>query len=252
MCRLALLNREAILFLEHDLDTLFCHLEKRLGGDGNGIGLLWQETGYIKVRKGLHFRAMHAAGALRFAAHQGADWGLFHTRMATSGGVCTRTCHPFKHGHLVLAHNGHNDPFARLGALTRKVRSDSEALAQYWARYHSPISMLANWRGVFIGFHHNQPFVVKGQPARDLVLAWHEKSGAMLFVSELPGKMRQRFDLCIDVGRLVWQGEMLDFTKIDRRPVSEPKKAVAMISVGMTVPPLPTSPLSPEATPLLA
>ena len=144
MCRLALLNREAIAFLGHDLDTLLCHLEKRLGGDGNGIGLLWQETGQVNVRKGLHFRARSAAGELRFAVQQGANWGIFHTRMATSGGVCARACHPFQHGRMVLAHNGHDKLFAQLGAVPRKVRSDSAALAEYWAKRRLPIAALAH------------------------------------------------------------------------------------------------------------
>lgn len=225
MCRLALFNREAILFLGHDLDVLLCHLEKSLGGDGNGIGMLWQESEHIKVRKGVHFQAKHAAGELRFAVQQGADWSLFHTRMATAGGICSRACHPFQRGRLVLAHNGHDDLFAQLGAATQKPRSDSSALTEYWAKRQVPIALLSGRRGVFLGFHQNQPFVVKGQVKRDLVLAWHQASGALMFVSELPQALRQRFDLSIEVGRITWQGEPLDFSAIERRPEPEPKKA---------------------------
>ncbi len=248
MCRVLLLNREAILFLGRDLDLLLCHLEKRLGGDGNGIGLLWQETERVNVRKGLHFHARQAAGELRFAARQGADWGLFHTRRATSGGVCPHACHPFQHGRMVLAHNGHDDLFALLGAVPKKKRSDSAALAKYWAKQHLPIALLAGRRGVFLGFHDNRPFVVKGQAARDLVLAWHEESGALVFVSELPEELRQRFDLCIDVGRITWQGDLLDFSTIERRPAPDLKKAEAMIEASALLSSLPALPDSLETS----
>lgn len=205
MCRLALFNREALHLLgQQPLDLLLKTLEKQLGGDGNGIAALWQGTGQIKVRKSVHFSARAAAGELRFAMLQGADWGLFHTRLATSATVCPRACHPFRRGSLVLAHNGHDEVFARLGALTRKKRSDSAALAEYWARWRVPIPTLATRPGVFLGFYQHRPFVVKGQASRDLVLAWQQKTGALLFASELPDTLRPMFDEIIQVGKLIW------------------------------------------------
>lgn len=220
MCRLALFNRAALQLLDHEsLDVLLAALEKHLGGDGNGIAALWQTTGRIKVRKSVHFSTKAAAGELRFAALQGADWGLFHTRLATSASVCADACHPFRTGHLVLAHNGHDEVFARLGALTRKKRSDSATLTEYWARRHLPVAALVNRPGVFLGFAWNQPFVMKGQPSRDLVLASHQATGALLFVSELPEALVPLFDEVIQVGKLMWQGEPLDLAAVDRRPL---------------------------------
>ena len=233
MCRLALFNRAALQLLEkQSLDTLLITLEKQLGGDGNGVAALWQATGQIKLRKSVHFPARAAAGELRYALQQGADWGLFHTRFATSATVCSRACHPFHRGGLVLAHNGHDEMFAQLGALTRKRRSDSEALTEYWARSHLPISALASRSGVFVGFAHNQPFVVKGQSARDLVLAYHHTTGALLFASALPDTLASLFDEVIQVGKCTWQGEPLDLSTVDRRPsppTQSPGQIVALV-----------------------
>lgn len=230
MCRLALFNRAALHLLGHQsLDVLLSALETRLGGDGNGMAALWQSTGQIKIRKSVHFSVKAAAGELRFAVSQGADWALFHTRLATSATICPGACHPFRNGNLVLAHNGHDDLFARLGALTRKKRSDSAALTEYWARWHIPIPILASRPGVFLGFSHNRPFVVKGQQARDLVLAWQRKTGALLFASELPDRLVPLFDDVLQIGRLIWQGEPLDLATIERRPPSStltPEKAL--------------------------
>ncbi len=139
MCRLALMNRAAVLYLGKALDPLFEHLEQQLGGDGNGIGLLYN-SGHVTVRKGVRFQAAHAAGEIRFAARRGATWAVFHTRLATTARVTARFCHPFQRGRLVLAHNGHDDLFARLGALVGK--SDSAYIAQTWGQEQRPLAAL--------------------------------------------------------------------------------------------------------------
>jgi hypothetical protein len=219
MCRVALMNRQAVFFLGRELDTFFVHLEQALGGDGNGIGLLY-DSGQVKVRKGISFQATHAAGEMRFAAHCGASWVLFHTRVATTARVTAHSCHPFQRGHLVLAHNGHDEPFARLGALVGK--SDSAYIAQTWATRRLPLEALQYRCGVFLGFYQGHPFVVKGQPSRDLVLAYHSETGALLFASQLPDPLRASFETCIDIGRFIWQGEALDLASIERRPFPSP------------------------------
>ena len=220
MCRLALFNRAALQLLgRQPLEALLLDLETHLGGDGNGIAALWQTTGKIKVRKSVHLSAKAAAGELCWHQKLGADWGLFHTRLATSAPVCQHTCHPFRHGDLVLAHNGHDELYAHIGRQTRKKRSDSEAIAEYWAKRHLPIPALADRPGVFLGFADNQPFVVKGQTSRDLVLAWQQATGALLFVSELPAALTSTFDEVIQVGKLIWQGEPLDLSAVERRPL---------------------------------
>jgi hypothetical protein len=215
MCRLALMNQQAVMLLGKELDVLFVHLEKKLGGDGNGIGLLY-DSGRVKVRKGVNFQATHAAGEIRFAAKCGLSWAMFHTRLATTSRVAAKFCHPFEQGKLVLAHNGHDDLFARLGALVGK--SDSAYIARTWATRHLPLEALQQRCGVFLGFHEGHPFVVKGQPAKDLVLAYHNETGALLFASQLPDELHARFDGCIQIGKFIWQGELLDLDAIERCP----------------------------------
>lgn len=225
MCRLALMNAPAVSLLGKSLDSFLRYLERERGGDGNGIALLAPD-GRVRIRKGVRFSAAQAAGEIRFANHQGMSWAVFHTRLATTARIHASCCHPFRAGQLVLAHNGHDELFARLGALVG--RSDSDYLARTWNRDRHPLVALQRRTGVFLGFMEGHPFVIKGQPARDLVLASHRETGAILFASQLPEDLKSRFDLCFEVGRLVWNSEPLAFDTIERRPAPTEKKKPAL------------------------
>ncbi len=223
MCRLALLNREAVIFLGSALEYVFGHLENTLGGDGNGVAGLWAERGTTKIRKGVKFTTVQASACVREYARQGADWVLFHTRRATSSTVENRHCHPFRSGRLVLAHNGHDTHFAKLG---RAIGiSDSECIARTWSRLRFPRAQLATRSGVFIGFARNYPFVVKGQGYSDLIVAWEESSGALLFASELPFWIADgAFDRVIPLGTMQWFCDELDQESLEahRRRIAPP------------------------------
>jgi hypothetical protein len=208
MCRLALMNRQAVHFLRFYLDYVFGHLEGALGGDGNGVAGLWVDHGTTKVRKGVKFTAAQAAACVQKYADQGADWLLFHTRRATSSVVADQHCHPYQAGRLVMAHNGHDEHFAELG---RAVGiSDSECIARAWANMRFPLSALATRSGVFIGFAQNYPFVVKGQHSGDLLAAWHEGTGSILFASELPPWLPEVFDQVVEISTIQWLGREMN------------------------------------------
>jgi len=73
--------------------------------------------------------------------------------------------------------------------------------------------------------------VIKGQPHKDLVLAYHAETDAILFVSQLPDDLRTRFDTCIDVGRFLWQGEPLHLSAIERRPLPPSSQKDALVAL---------------------
>jgi hypothetical protein len=221
MCRLALMNRAAAQRLGPNLAALFTDLELSMGGHGNGVAALWSETAEVSVRKGLTLTATQAAARVLMYADCGADWMLFHTRLATSGGRASRYCHPFKSGRLVLAHNGHSFVWDELGSSLGI--SDSECITKCWSRLRLPLSTLEEVDGVFLGFRSGAPFVVKGYDYDDLTVSVkmaespYEKTGAILFASELPETLRCLFDQTVEVGHLLWFGGELDIREVQPR-----------------------------------
>ena len=142
---------------------------------------------------------------------------LFHTRRASSSGIANAHCHPFRAGSLVLAHNGHDPTFARLGR--SRQMTDSECLATAWARLHLPVTELAQRSGVFMGFQQAAPFVIKGSRFSDLLAAWQQETGALLFASELPALLDKGiFDQVVMINRIEWCGRELDASTLDAQP----------------------------------
>lgn len=219
MCRLALFNRQALALLEQwsALEYILTHLECSFGGHGNGVAALWSETGQVKMRKGVKMSTERASRTLSRYAEQGADWMLFHTRRASSSVIADEHCHPFRVGKLTLAQNGHDTNFAFLG---RAVGiTDTECIAKTWSRLNIPLAALDKRSGVFIGFQHNTPFVVKGSLHSDLVAAWHKETGAVLFASEIPACLVQEvFGQAVEVRRMIWFGQELEEATLDVRP----------------------------------
>lgn len=215
MCRLALMNSAAARLLGPELAMLYTSLEYSMGGHGNGVATLWKNTGTVSIHKGCRFTTAQAAARVFTDIDQGAQWALFHTRLATAGDRTSKHCHPFRAGSLVLAHNGHSRTWAQLGASIGLT--DSECLARTWSRLRLPISMLAEINGVFMGFHEGHPFVVKGDEYDHLSIALHRASGAMLFASELDERVSAYFDQTIEAGSFNWYGGALDMHMIKPR-----------------------------------
>jgi hypothetical protein len=219
MCRLMLLNREAVLLLENwgVLHAMLRHLECSFGGHGNGVAALWSQSERVSVQKGVNLPTEEAARLLSRSAGRGADWMLFHTRRASSSVIADWHCHPFRSGKLTLAHNGHDSAFARLGQTIGVT--DSELIARTWTRLRLPLAALDECTGVFIGFQRDAPFVIKGSPCSDLVAAWHRKTGAVVFASELPPWLAEgAFDQVVEVRRLAWFGRTMDRLTLDVVP----------------------------------
>ena len=217
MCRLALMNANILKILDQqELADVFAHLEHTQGGHGNGCAALWQETARVTIRKGVTLTAAQAAHHLVTFNQANANWLLYHTRLASSGRMTSRNCHPFQAGKLTLAHNGHDRTWASLG--NRLGITDSECMTRMWGRLPLPLDALQESDGVFLGFRGAFPFVVKTRAYADLVLAVNRATGALLFVSELPQVYYDRFDDVIEVGRFTWLGvSPLDLNLIPRR-----------------------------------
>lgn len=99
MCRIAYVPHPALLEVG-DFTDLFSYLEKSVGGHGNGLATVID--GSIKVFKGVRLDVKVLAN---IAAHAEGPV-LFHTRRATTGGICNALCQPFVGNGTALVHNG--------------------------------------------------------------------------------------------------------------------------------------------------
>lgn len=213
MCRLALLNAATLHLCEaafgdagEGLSAFFWDMERAFGGEGTGVAALWTGRRHgVRVRKGVGFTVEEAATQLVTWEQQGADWFLFHTRRATAGRIATEHCHPFRVGAFVLAHNGHDGIFARLGeAAERRPMTDSEAITRTWASLRLDPAALCELKGAFVGFHEGHPFVAKDTWS-DLLRA-QGAEGAILFASQLPTWLVREFDTVQRLGAYCWTG----------------------------------------------
>ena len=171
MCRLAIYRG-----IDPDaLGSALRWLERSLGGHGNGIYA--PESGGIV--KGLRFGTDEAARRTANAEHT----ALFHTRLATAGGVADGLNHPFAAGDYALAHNGHWSGWTRFADAGR---SDTETAASLVAG-HGPGVLLGKafaGSGVWALIRGDETLVIPR--SRGLVLHYLP-GGAFFHASERVG-----------------------------------------------------------------
>ncbi len=111
MCRIAYLNPRAARLLDEagELESFFAYLERSNGGHGNGVALVYR-GGRVRVEKGVKLETDDIAGIVaREAKGDGLKHVLFHTRLASAGGIRDELTHPItdSQGRVVLVQNGH-------------------------------------------------------------------------------------------------------------------------------------------------
>jgi hypothetical protein len=85
-----------------DKGDLFTHLERRMGGHGNGVAW-FDEAGEPKIVKGVQ---LSVADCVQLVEESGSQDAIFHTRLASMGSKIDDNCHPFHYGDAVTCHNG--------------------------------------------------------------------------------------------------------------------------------------------------
>jgi len=112
MCRLAYIQNPKALIQKVGKEKVLSwlnHLEQVNGGHGNGLGgLVKTEKGEeLYVEKGVHLENGEILEILE--SQNWVNGAIYHTRLASSGGISDHLCHPHKdlYGILILAHNGH-------------------------------------------------------------------------------------------------------------------------------------------------
>ena len=242
MCRVCLLNRASLdwLLLEADDDYVTPWLEQLVvsnGGDGNGASVMFK-YGRKETVKGLTLQPAQITEWFLDAYLAGAQYFLFHTRRASVGAVSTENCHPFKVGHAVLAHNGHDEDMieaAKVLGYTQEGMTDSHAGAFLVAK-KGPLA-LKPYSGTFVGFHRREPFVTLGKghwPLHKIEV----KHGGVIYASERPHHIKSSVYKDTDMRPYVhttttyaaweskvsrWQWDETTRHWIDTRPTPGPK-----------------------------
>lgn len=205
MCRLCLFNRD---FAENSGVNLLNHfwdLETALGGDGNGVACLLSD-GTTLLEKGLEFNPGDAYETVqKWMEHTDAEWFMFHTRLATSGGKSDYMCHPFQEGNITMAHNGVCQGYAGF-KMGKKEVSDTRFLLHMAATYtDNPLKLMYDASGVFIGWMDGLPFVVKATNYSDLKVLLSEKDMGLCFTSAFWGGVPEQYQM-YDANTAIWNG----------------------------------------------
>lgn len=207
MCRLALMNYQGALEIQekYGLTKFFQYLEDKNGGHGNGIAII--RNGRIKIVKGLAFTCENASKEI---LRKPFEWAIFHTRIASAGTINNRNCHPFVDGGIVLAMNGTEQGFTRLGKALGDI-TDTEAVLKTMIKFNLNSKFLINLTAVYIGFEDKKPFVAVGGYG-DLQFIVNEYAGGIVFASEFP----QEFGTVYEPAKrpFYWKGDRKGHFKI--------------------------------------
>jgi hypothetical protein len=150
MCRIAFIERPQDVnpeLYEGVLAAVFATLELSNGGHGNGVAIP-DRKGKIKIIKGVNYSPCQAA---KDSAN--APWVLFHTRLATSGGIKDEMCHPFSLGTWgALAHNGiaigkgthtESDTAVMARVIAEEIGPDLDGIFKYLDRIDPGVVIIA-------------------------------------------------------------------------------------------------------------
>lgn len=144
MCRLAFYSGVTD---KHDIAFALSELELSFGGDGNG----YYDIEKDEVKKGIFLSCTDIA---RKTSDGGAY--LFHTRMASAGGVSSDLCHPFRvsgpGGEFALAHNGHWYSWEDYNAEKYEAESDTQLISKLLAEHGIGVllSRALDFAGMFL------------------------------------------------------------------------------------------------------
>lgn len=184
MCRVFMCNKK---FFEENgkvLPKLWNRFVSTNGGDGNGVACYVGRDYIPLVEKGVKQTVWQSYDACKkWARLDECKWLMFHTRMATSGGIRDEMCHPFIEDGDILLHNGVCSEFAGFQIDGEDV-SDTRMLF-YLARNYSAnfYETIYNGSGAFLGVYMDRAYAIKASHSAALVCLYNEKTGGMAWCS---------------------------------------------------------------------
>ncbi len=176
MCRLAMINNAGIRHIENEygLENLFNHLERQLGGHGNGICFIYNSGSYL-IKKGIHLTNKEIAEEV-LKNIKYLKWIIYHTRLASVGSISDRNCHPFYNKGRIMAMNGTERDYV----IANKNLTDTENIllttnniTEGTREYHS----------VFLGYENGKVFANKNNGSLECIILGN---GGKIFASTFP------------------------------------------------------------------
>jgi hypothetical protein len=187
MCRLILATKSAVTEYEgkYGLLTLLKHLEKELGGQGNGVALI-KEKKLQLLEKGV---AMKVEECEKIMLERDYDYVIFHTRIASCGAVEDDRCHPYVWGNNVIAMNGTIYGISDIADAMEVT--DTEVVLNIIRGLDSnkAIKVMNATEQVFVGYIEGNPIAVKGRG--DLAEFKTEKKEDIFIASSFPADVEE-------------------------------------------------------------
>ena len=178
MCRLAMMNREGIKHIEaeYGLENMFNHLERQLGGHGNGVCFIYNDGSYY-IHKGVNLtNAEIAEEVLMKLKHL--KWIIYHTRLASVGSINDNNCHPFENNGRVMAMNGTERDYIVVNRCltdTENILLSTENILDGTKKYHS----------VFLGYENGKVFANRNCGSLEYMPC---ANGGKVFASTFPNE----------------------------------------------------------------
>lgn len=176
MCRLAMMNNAGIRYIEnkYGLENLFDHLERQLGGHGNGICFIYNDGSYF-IRKGVKLTNEDIAEEVLMKINH-LKWIIYHTRLASIGVISDRNCHPFENNGRVMAMNGTEREYTVVNKNltdTENILIATKNITKGTREYHS----------VFLGYENGKVFANKNYGSLEYMPC---KNDGRVFASTFP------------------------------------------------------------------
>ena len=176
MCRLAMMNNAGIRYIEnkYGLENLFDHLERQLGGHGNGICFIYNDGSYF-IRKGVKLTNKDIAEEVLMKINH-LKWIIYHTRLASIGVISDRNCHPFENNGRVMAMNGTEREYT----VVNKNLTDTENIL---IATKNITKGTREYSSVFLGYENGKVFANKNYGSLEYMPC---KNGGRVFASTFP------------------------------------------------------------------
>lgn len=176
MCRLAMMNNAGIRYVEEEygLENLFNHLERQLGGHGNGICFVYNNGSYY-INKGVNLTNKEIAEEVLMKINH-IKWIIYHTRLASVGSISDSNCHPFEDNGRVMAMNGTERDYVVVNKNltdTENILLSTDNIVDGTKKYHS----------VFLGYENGKVFANRNNGSLECIIL---KNGGKVFASTFP------------------------------------------------------------------
>jgi predicted glutamine amidotransferase len=200
------MNNEGIKYIEKEygLEKLFNHLEKQLGGHGNGICFIYNDGSYF-IRKGVDLTNKDIAEEVLMKINH-IKWIIYHTRLASVGSINDRNCHPFNNNGRVMAMNGTERNYT----VVNESLTDTENIL---ITTKNITKDTREYRSVFLGYENGKVFANKNYGSLEYIPC---KNGGRVFASTFPMECYAR-DMVYEAPRYYVEGTKMKPLEVARR-----------------------------------